>query len=35
MTGFDLLSNFRDNPESLVRRVRPRVLIPKSFSRIK
>jgi hypothetical protein len=31
MTGFDLLSNFHDNPESLVRRVRPRVLIPQKF----
>jgi hypothetical protein len=27
MTGFDLPSNFHDNPESLVRRVRPRLLI--------
>ena len=31
MTGFDLPSNFNDNPESLVRRVRPRVLIPQKF----
>jgi hypothetical protein len=31
MTGFDLLSNFNDNTESLVRRVQPRVLIPKKF----
>jgi hypothetical protein len=28
MTGFDLPSNFNDNPESLVRRVRPHVIIP-------
>jgi hypothetical protein len=27
MTSFDLLSNFNDNPESLVRRVRPHVII--------
>jgi hypothetical protein len=31
MTGFDLPFNFNDNPESLVRRVRPRVLIPQKF----
>jgi hypothetical protein len=31
MTGFDLPSNFNDNPESLVRRVRPRVIIPQKF----
>jgi hypothetical protein len=31
MTGFDLPSNFNDNPESLVRRVRPRVLITQKF----
>jgi hypothetical protein len=31
MSGFDLPSNFNDNPESLVRRVRPRVLIPQKF----
>jgi hypothetical protein len=31
MTNFDLPSNFNDNPESLVRRVRPRVLIPQKF----
>jgi hypothetical protein len=31
MIGFDLPSNFHDNPESLVRRVRPRVLIPQKF----
>jgi hypothetical protein len=31
MTGFDLPSNFNENPESLVRRVRPRVLIPQKF----
>jgi hypothetical protein len=31
MTGFDLLSNFNDNPESLVRRVRPRVIISQKF----
>jgi hypothetical protein len=31
MTSFDLPSNFHDNPESLVRRVRPRVLIPQKF----
>jgi hypothetical protein len=31
MTGFDLMSNFNDNPESLVRRVRPHVLIPQKF----
>jgi hypothetical protein len=31
MTGFDLPSNYNDNPESLVRRVRPRVLIPQKF----
>ena len=28
MTGFDLPTNFQDNPESLVRRVRPRVVPP-------
>jgi hypothetical protein len=31
MTSFDLPSNLIDNPESLVRRVRPRVLIPPKF----
>jgi hypothetical protein len=31
MTGFDLPSNFHDNLESLVRRARPRVLIPQKF----
>jgi hypothetical protein len=31
MTGFDLPSNFNDNPELLVRRVRPHVLIPQKF----
>jgi hypothetical protein len=31
MTGFDLPSNFNDNPESLVRRVRPHVIIPQKF----
>jgi hypothetical protein len=31
MIGFDLPSNFNDNPESLVRRVRPRVIIPQKF----
>jgi hypothetical protein len=31
MTGFDLPSNFNDNPESLVWRVRPLVLIPQNF----
>jgi hypothetical protein len=31
MNGFNLLSNFNDNPESLVRRVRLRVLIPQKF----
>jgi hypothetical protein len=31
MTGFDLPSIFNDNPESLVRRVRPYVLIPQKF----
>jgi hypothetical protein len=31
MTGFNLSSNFNDNMESLVRRVRPRVLIPQKF----
>jgi hypothetical protein len=31
MTGFDLTSDFNDNPESLVRRVRPRVIIPQKF----
>jgi hypothetical protein len=31
MTGFDLPSNFHDNLETLVRRVRPRVLIPQKF----
>jgi hypothetical protein len=31
MTGFDLPSNFHDNPESLMRRVRPHVLIPQKF----
>jgi hypothetical protein len=31
MTGFDLPSNFNDNPESLVRRVRPCVIIPQKF----
>jgi hypothetical protein len=31
MTGFNLLSNFNDNPESLVRRVRPPVIIPQKF----
>jgi hypothetical protein len=31
MTGFDLPSNFNDNPESHVRRVRPRVIIPQKF----
>jgi hypothetical protein len=31
MNGFDLPSNFNDNPESLVRRVRPGVLIPQKF----
>jgi len=28
MTGFDLLQNFTPNPESLLRRVRPRVVPP-------
>jgi hypothetical protein len=31
MAGFDLPSNFNDNLESLVRRVRPRVIIPQKF----
>jgi hypothetical protein len=31
MTGFNLPSNFHDNPKSLVRRVRPHVLIPQKF----
>jgi hypothetical protein len=31
MTGFDLPSNFNENPELLVRRVRPRVIIPQKF----
>jgi hypothetical protein len=31
MTGFDLPSHFKDNLESLVRRVRPHVLIPQKF----
>jgi hypothetical protein len=31
MTDFDLPSNFNDNPESLVRRVRPCVIIPQKF----
>jgi hypothetical protein len=31
MTGFDLPSNFNGNPKSLLRRVRPRVLIPQKF----
>jgi hypothetical protein len=31
MTGFDLSSSFNDNLESLVRRVRPRVIIPQKF----
>jgi hypothetical protein len=31
MTSFDLPSNINDNLESLVRRVRPRVLIPQKF----
>jgi hypothetical protein len=31
MTGFDLLSIFNDNPESDVRRVQPRVIIPQKF----
>jgi hypothetical protein len=31
MTSFDLLSKFNDNPESLVRRVWHRVLIPQKF----
>jgi hypothetical protein len=31
MTSFDLPSNFNDNPESLVRRVHPRVIIPQKF----
>jgi hypothetical protein len=31
MTGFNLPSNFNDNPESPVRRVRPRLLIPQKF----
>jgi hypothetical protein len=31
MTGFDLPSNINDNPESLVRRVRPHVIIPQKF----
>jgi hypothetical protein len=31
MTSFDLPSNFNDNLESLVRRVRPHVLIPQKF----
>jgi hypothetical protein len=31
MTGFDIPSNFNDNLESLVRRVRPSVLIPQKF----
>jgi hypothetical protein len=31
MTGLDLPSNFNDNPESLVRRVRSRFLIPQKF----
>ena len=28
MTGFDLLQNFHSNPESLLRRVRPRIVPP-------
>ena len=28
MTGFDLPQNFHSNPESLLRRVRPRVVTP-------
>ena len=28
MTGFDLLQNFTSNPESLLRRVRPRIVPP-------
>jgi hypothetical protein len=31
MTGLNLTSNFNDNPESLVRRVRPCVIIPQKF----
>jgi hypothetical protein len=31
MTGFDLPSNFNNNPESLVRIVRPRDIIPQKF----
>jgi hypothetical protein len=31
MTGLDLSSNFNDNPELLVRRVRPRVIIAQKF----
>jgi hypothetical protein len=31
MTGFDLPSSFNDNLESLVRRVRPCVIIPQKF----
>jgi hypothetical protein len=31
MTDFDLPSYFNDNLESLVKRVRPRVLIPQKF----
>jgi hypothetical protein len=31
MTDFDLPSNFNENPESLVRRVRPSVIIPQKF----
>jgi hypothetical protein len=31
MTGFNLPSNFNDNLESLVRRVRPHLLIPQKF----
>jgi hypothetical protein len=31
MTGFDLPSNINDNPDSLVRRVQPRVFIPQKF----
>ena len=28
MTGLDLLINFKENPESLLRRARPRVISP-------
>ena len=31
MTGFHLPSNFVDNPEAILRRVRPRVVIPQVF----